>query len=344
MRPKQVGELVLYFEIDSFIPNAGPFWELFANDTQTEIFRGKLGFRVKSRRHGAHLSQGLIYPLKAFPNISTPYQARIRAVGHEAATAELLSQSFAQLLGVGKWEFTETAQTLPNLGLPPAFIALPGWDRIQNVEREVFSGAKKNKTWQITEKLDGVTMTVYKLTKDSKWADCLPILPADCPPTMQDEKNRYGVCSRRADLIDRDDNLFWQVAKESGVLAKLNLLGLPNVAVQGELCGYSIEGNTMNYPEGAHEFIVFAIWDIDKNRYLYPKPAAELCNRLGIKHAPVLGYMSLNNYARDAQELLEKAEGKGVYGGVREGFVFKSLDGADQFKVISNSWLSVTGK
>jgi hypothetical protein len=228
--------------------------------------------------------------------------------------------------------------------MPPAFIFMPGWERIQNVERQMFSGAKKNKTWQITEKLDGVTMTVYKLAKDSKWAECLPTLPADCPPTMQDEKNRYGVCSRRADLIDRADNLYWQVAKESGVLGKLDLLGLPNVAVQGELCGHSIEGNTMNYPEGAHEFIVFGIWDIDKSRYLYPKPAAELCSRLGIKHAPVLGYVSLNNYARDAYELLEKAEGKGFYGGVREGFVFKSLDGVDQFKVISNSWLSVTGK
>jgi hypothetical protein len=131
-----------------------------------ETFRGKEGFRVKSRRHRGHLSQGLIYPLSSFPKINIPYRARIQDVGREAATAELLSYSFANTLGVEKWEFTETAQTLPNLGMPPAFISMPGWERIQNVEKQMFSGAKRNKTWQITEKLDGITMTVYKLAKD----------------------------------------------------------------------------------------------------------------------------------------------------------------------------------
>jgi len=44
--------------------------------------------------------------------------------------------------------------------------------------------------------------------------------------------------------------------------------------------------------------------------------------------------------------LLEKANGvgTGAFGGISEGFVFRSLDGKHHFKVISNEWLAVTGK
>jgi ATP-dependent RNA circularization protein (DNA/RNA ligase family) len=100
----------------------------------------------------------------------------------------------------------------------------------------------------------------------------------------------------------------------------------------------------MHYPEGKHEFIVFGVWDIDAAEYLDPRQVVTLCERFGIKHVPVVGYTSLGEYARDVQELLGKAEGRGQFGGVREGFVFNSMNGAERFKVISNSWLSLTGK
>ncbi|KAK4098828.1 hypothetical protein N658DRAFT_476495 [Parathielavia hyrcaniae] len=339
--PLDVGDLVLYFEIDCFIPTSGRFWELERN----EWFGGQKGHRVKSARIRHRLSQGLVYPLREFCDIATPFEERAEVVGRDAAKEELMAKSFAELLGVVKWEFTETALALPNLGSTPAFIRMPGWSRIQDVEAEWFSPRWRRKMWQITEKLDGVTMTVYKIAKDSRWAaGCLPALPADCPSTMQDNKNRYGVCSRKEDFIDRPDNVYWQTAKASGVLAKISRFPLPNLAAQGELVGSSIGGNTMQYPEGEHEFVVFAIWDIDRGAYLRPRRVEELCRKFGIKHAPVVGYCSLNEFARDLDELLRKAEGEGKLDGVLEGFVFRSMDSADSFKVISNSWLSLTGK
>ena len=344
---EQVGDLVVYFEIDSFIPKTSRFWEL--DPATLTTFNGKEGYRVQSKRLGNHLWQGLAFPLVDFPEINHPYEDRVRLVGRAAATDELLSQSFANLLGVEKWEFTETALTfaaltLAALGPSPAFLYMPGWRRIQDMDKSIFSGSRRKQMWQITEKLDGVTMVVYKLAKDSHWAHCLPTLPTNCPASMQDERNRYGVCSRRDDLIDSDYNLYWQMARKSNVLDRIHDIRLPNVAVHGELCGSSIEGNTMRYPEGEHEFIAFGIWDIDARKYLKPKRTVELCQELGIKHAPVVGYSCLENYAGDVHELLLKAEGNGEFGGVREGLVFKSLDGNEHFKVISNRWLSLTGK
>ena len=342
--PIQVGDLVVYFEIDSFLPKAGRFWELFATTSATEVFRGKEGFRVRSIRHRKLFSQGLVFPLGEFPEINTPYLDRIRTVGRTTATNELLSTSFAKVLGVEKWEFTETAPNLPNLGRPPDFISMPGWHRVQDVESVIFARHNRKITWQITEKLDGVTMTVYKFAKDSHWATHIPSLPADCPSSMQDEKSRYGVCGRLMDMIDREDNVYWQAARKSGILDKLRQMEMPNVAVQGELCGATIEGNTMKYPDEEHEFVAFSVWDIDEASYLRPREAAEWCEKYGIKYVPVVAYTTIRKFARDVHDLLEKAEGEGKFGGVREGFVFRSVDGRMHFKVISNSWLTVTGK
>jgi len=59
---------------------------------------------------------------------------------------------------------------------------------------------------------------------------------------------------------------------------------------------------------------------------------------------PVVDYAPLIKFGNNASELLKKAEGLGQFGGLREGLIFKSLDGVEQFKVISNSWLQMTGK
>lgn len=54
----------------------------------------------------------------------------------------------------------------------------------------------------------------------------------------------------------------------------------------------------------------------------------------------------MSKFANSMEKLLAKANGTepGEYGGISEGFVFKSLDGNEQFKVISNEWLALTGK
>ncbi|KAK0715503.1 hypothetical protein B0H67DRAFT_665655 [Lasiosphaeris hirsuta] len=51
-----------------------------------------------------------------------------------------------------------------------------------------------------------------------------------------------------------------EVAKESTVVDKIRSITYPNIVVQGELVGSSIEGNTMKYPESHHEFVVRRDW------------------------------------------------------------------------------------
>jgi len=161
-------------------------------------------------------------------------------------------------------------------------IDMPAWWRIQDIDKKAFSHWR-NKVWQVTEKLDGLTMTVYRVAKASNWGEQVGALPATAPDTMQDGEFRLGVCDRRRDYVDRPGNVFWETARASGVLAKLDRFGISNLAVQGELVGETILCNTMKYPKGVHEFLVFGIWDIDAKKYMAPKAAETLCRRLGIK-------------------------------------------------------------
>ena len=132
-------------------------------------------------------------------------------------------------MGVIKWEPTVdfSATAMGNIGRPPPFIRNPGWVRIQNVASTVFSRAKRNKIWQITEKLDGHTMHVYRVAKESKWFTCIPELLGGYPKTMRSEHSHVGVCGRAMDFVDNENNLFWRAAKESGVLQKIHSIGYP---------------------------------------------------------------------------------------------------------------------
>jgi RNA ligase (TIGR02306 family) len=263
-------------------------------------------------------------------------------MGRQEAVKEIMKLSFENNLGVKKWEVRVAESRDAALGSAPNFFPRPGWERAQNV-LALFSSDKRDTVYQITEKLDGASMTVFGVAKGSKWYKALPELPRGWGPAMENSHGRVGVCGQKNEFIDDGKNLYWETAKRLGLPDKLASIG-DNVAIQGELCGSSIENNTMGFPEGEHAFFVFSIWDIDRQRYMPVKQVEEVCKSLKLRHAPVVSYARLGDFAKDMDELLAKAEGTGIYGQIREGLVFKTLDGKDHFKVIANSWLVKTDK
>ncbi|KAK0657076.1 RNA ligase-domain-containing protein [Cercophora newfieldiana] len=345
----KVGELVVFFEIDSVLPQRIEFIDLFSNPKRLTTFQGKPGYRVISSAKGKYLSQGLVFRLKHFSDIYGPFLDRCKEIGHKAASKEIMAKSFEDLLGVVKWELPEEDIKEGVAGITPAFVVNPSWYRAQNIEREIFAPSWRNKVWQVTEKLDGISMHIYKVAAGSKWFGTLPVLPQgqEYPASMRDARGHVGVCSRAKDFMDRPGNLFWDAAKGgSSVASKIWDIPYPNISVQGELCGSSIMGNTMELAEGEHRFVVFGIWNFDTGTYVNVKEVAEICKRLQIEHVPIIGYYKIGELASNMEELLAKANGKGTgaFGGISEGFVFRCLDGKNHFKVISNEWLAVTGK
>lgn len=59
----QVGDLVVYCEIDSFLPTSESEYEFLRKSSYKKLSDGTEGYRVKTIRLRSQLSQGLILPL-----------------------------------------------------------------------------------------------------------------------------------------------------------------------------------------------------------------------------------------------------------------------------------------
>jgi ATP-dependent RNA circularization protein (DNA/RNA ligase family) len=109
-------------------------------------------------------------------------------------------------------------------------------------------------------------------------------------------------------------------------------------AIQGELIGPGIQGNI--YKLSKPEFHVFDVYNIQAGEYLKPMFRRALIERMGLNHVPVLNDGKHLNGA-DVDTVLSWADGASAIGcgPLREGIVFKQVDGGITFKAISNKYL-----
>lgn len=279
--------------------------------------------------------------IEAWPEVKAVIDELEKKHGYKEALRIAMNMSFEGVLGVKKWEIPLNAQG-SILGEVPQFFPRPACERVQNIS-SLFTAKYLNTVFQVTEKLDGVSMTAYCITKDSKWYQSLSALPEGS--RQETSTIRLGVASAGQNLDERSENAYWQAAKRMGFPEKLREIGIRNVAVQGELIGPTVKDNSLKFPEdAAHKFIVFQVFDIDRQKYINAAAVEKICINKGWAHVPVIGYTKLKDFARNLDELLVKAEGEGFYGKTREGFVFKSMRDDFVFKVISNKWLLEQGQ
>jgi len=224
----------------------------------------------------------------------------------------------SELLGIAKYEAPVPAQLSGEVkGVFPSWIQKTDQERVQNLTEQFDYWLAEAHAWEVTEKLDGSSMTVY----------------------LRDAE--FGVCSRNLELKSSDTNSLWKVAVRNSLELKLRRAG-GNLALQGELIGEGIQGNS--YKLTGQEFFVFDIYDIDTSKYLLPSERLAFCKQHDIKHVPVIAHTTrlwetLGINTIDA--ILRFAEGKSVWGVSceREGLVFKSATAQCSFKAISNKFL-----
>lgn len=300
-----VGDLCVYFEIDSWIPSElAPF---LSKGKPPREYKGVKGERLKTIKLKGQISQGLMLPMGILPG---------EFVG------SLDNNDVTELLNILKWERDIPAQLAGKMaGNFPSFIPKTDQERIQNYQRNLEKLGTT--TWEITEKLDGSSMTVFR-TKDN---------------AKMDGGYRLGVCSRNWELKTDDyDNAFVKTAWDKGLFEKLAMHNL-QIALQGELIGPGIQGNSYNLTEP--DFYCFDIWDIQTQQYYSTEQRLSLCKSLNINHAPVFAPYHTSEDTQ-VSELLAVAEGPSQLNPKteREGLVFKNInDPSKSFKAISNKWL-----
>lgn len=292
-------EIIVYIEIDSFIP-IHPYFEYLRKSSYKKM-GDQEGFRLKTIKLRGVVSQGLVVSLKDLIKEGL-LEDRIYITGFDDVT---------QKLGIKLYEPPIPAQLSGKMkGNFPSFIPKTDEERVQNLDYHKLL----KEEYYVTEKLDGSSITIY----------------------LKDET--FGVCSRNIDLLEDDENTFWKAARKLDVENKLKKAGLSDIALQGELIGEGIQGNKYKLKgHNIRFFNVYNIKS--GKRFELEKIKEIIINTLKLEIVPVLyekfklpnNRDELISFAEDKSQLSD-TEREGIV-------VRTQYTSDISFKVISNKFL-----
>ena len=299
----KVGDLIVYCEVDSFLPIREEFE--FLRKTSFKKMGDQEGFRLKTIRLRGQVSQGLILPIV----VLNPPDANINVTPFEGLDV-------TEMLDIVKYEPPIPASLAGKVkGLFPSFIRKTDEERVQNLASDYEKYRTQNKLrmkFYVTEKLDGSSATFY----------------------VKDEV--FSVCSRNLELLETDDNTFWKVARELELEDKLKTLGF-NVCLQGELIGEGVQGNPYKIKGQTVRF--FNGFNIDTQENIPFLQFTEITQKFGLTTVPILDFdFDLPNSIDNMLEYAESPSNLNSNFG-REGVVVRSYDRTISFKSISNQFL-----
>eukprot|EP00760_Papus_ankaliazontas_P000659 PhM_4_TR10170/c0_g2_i2/m.4190 len=314
-----VGDKCVFFEIDSFLPASDDRFSFLPSPT---THKGVKGYRIRTMKLRGVLSQGLALPLNGFPEIAS------------LDATQLQDRDFSKELNVIKYDpavMTALKTGSRSVGTYPAEVPRTDQERIQNIWPLVVSNPDVK--YEVSMKLDGTSMTVTYLNGE------------------------VGVCSRNLKLEIEPTTVYGALMVRSKLIEVLpEIFSGRNMAIQGELMGPKIQGNRELLKD--FKFYVFNIYDVDAKKFLAPADRAEAftaianaCKARGgdnvLSHVPVLhqdvtvsealAHGGLKDLTLD--NVLKFAEGPSLSHKIREGLVYKSMDGKYSFKTISNAFL-----
>jgi RNA ligase (TIGR02306 family) len=316
----KVGDMVVYCEIDSFLPIREEFE--FLRKSSYKKMGEQEGFRLKTIKLRGQVSQGLILPLNVLKTteiIQTKitkqvWGNQIELFAEDGTPMVDIGDDVTEVLGIVKYEPPIPAELSGKVkGLFPSFLRKTDEERVQNLAKE-YEGYKLTSAhkFYVTEKLDGSSATFY--FKDGV----------------------FGVCSRNLELIETEGNTFWKVARELRLEELLGTLE-NNICLQGELIGEGVQGNPYKIKGQTVRF--FNGFNIDTQENIPFLEFVETVQKMGLKTVPILDYEFL--LPDTVEGMLEYADQKSELNSNfdREGVVVRSYDRTISFKSISNKFL-----
>lgn len=353
------GDLAVYFEIDSKLPDIEPF------NLNPALVKYK--FKIKTQRFGRggipYVSQGLLMPLSEFGDKLKNYK---------------LGDFLTEKLGVTYYEAEDNARKADNnkytsmrdrhkkffktklgkwlmrraWGRKLCFFFLgkkkdkktdwPNWVIKTDEERcqNCFNQMKAlNLKWMVTEKIDGTSSTfTMKNGKKKEMLVCSRNVVYNAPE--KEERNYYK---------DSDGNVYLEMAAIYKMREVLETIlkdkSIEFITIQGETYGGSIQKR--KYGE-FHDLAIFNVI-IKENgkapKRLNPIEMIQYVEDLNTKYGFKLKCVPLVDPSYElpetVEELLEYAgsELSRIDKGMREGVVFRSEDGVHSFKAVDNNFL-----
>lgn len=336
------GDPCVYIEIDSKVPEREEF----------EFLRAK-GFKVKTMKLGKFncISQGLAMPQSAFKELASLSEgtdvtdilgikysvqednarkgngdpnAKYKSMA--ARHQKIFKKKWARWMMRRSWGrkvmFFFFGKKKDNPRGFPTFVSKTDEERVENQPWRIGDG----ETYLATEKLDGTSCT-YALERKGR------------------NKFEFYVCSRNVRQQDEkqecyhDHNIYWDLAFKYNIEQHLKdfLNQFPQlqwVCIQGEGVG-SVQGNPLKLTED--DLYVFNFKESQTGRWSSMAGAGQV-REWGMKWVPILGEAQMPD---TMEELKVLATGKSKVNPevMREGIVYRSLDGSDSFKNVSREYL-----
>lgn len=306
----RVGDVGVYFEIDSFLPIRPEFEFLRDSSYKKTDLMGE-GFRLKTKRMRGQLSQGLLLPLSILPS------------GKEWKVGD----DVTEILGVRKFEIEERVSTSGTIkGNIPYDIPKTDELRIQSFPELL--DEIMGKPYYITTKMDGMSVTMYYV--DGEFGVC-----SRNWEYKDDDKSAAWKFAHENQLPEK----FAKFASENKI---------DRFVLQGEFCAPGIQKNPLKLTKP--EWYVFnkLIWDEEKLKWI-PTSLGDLIETttdLDVEMVPLEEFRGRYKYNK-IDDLLARAEGKYPSGKQKEGIVIRSIKpmrsyvtgGRLSFKAINNDYL-----
>ncbi|MBR3673982.1 MAG: hypothetical protein IKN65_06865 [Clostridia bacterium] len=353
------GDLAVYFEIDSKLPEVEPF-------TNME-FLAKKHYKVKTQKMCKSLSQGLLMSAQNFNGeyyVDGDGTEYLHIKGKSYAEGEFLTAD----LGVTYAEpgdnkrkaapadkYKRMAQRHGKLfsRQPYRWLMKRMWGKKLLF---LFYGKKRDKrsswpSYVVKTDEERVENMLWVLSDKSEWIATEKIDGTSTTFTMKRghgfKKNEFLVCSRNV-VFDKPDkkcfyetNVYTEMADKYDVETVLEflLLAYPEaewVTIQGETYGSGIQNR--NYGLNNHEFAAFNLIMSHTGRWnsvaMYDKLIP-----LGIPCVPILNPQYVLPDTIDELREYVDSEASKIDGEMKEGIVFRSPDGTRSFKCVSPTYL-----
>ena len=315
----KVGDLAVYIQIDTVVPDKPEFEFLRARD-----------FRVRTIKLRKQISQGLLIPISTVPKKYHKEDTDVTEIigVKKYSKPENLSSNVRNIKTPKTWFgrlkqrflFNVVFKIFPSLkdklypltrkDFPTELVSKTDEERIQNIPWVL--DKYKGKIFVVSEKLDGSSITIIN---DAK---------------------KLRICSRNNEFLT-DDNEWSKVVEETNFKQHIDSLvehyDTNNIIVQGEYIGkpqgniYKLENNEIRL------FNIIVNGTIINQREFY-----HVCNLYKIPSCPIIESLTLNH---SLEELLKLAEAKSILNKnvEREGIVLRCIEDNLSFKVISNKFL-----
>ena len=326
----EVGDVGVYFEIDSMLPSTDERFSFLAGRGERKV-DGIVHYRIRTMKMRGEISQGLVLPVKLFPEITDSVDDIENTIEER--------EDFSEMLGIVKYERPEPQA--PNAsGNFPSFLKKTDEERIQNIYGKI-SEKYKDVYFTPTLKLDGSSTTIASVDRE-RYGDHYSHDEESVLSTFEIDGVVYDVivCSRNLQIKKNQDSHFIKSLLNGDMVNKIEELTHyldRSVAISGECMGMGIQGNPENFDR--FKFFAFNIWDIEERNYVPFSISVDLFELFQINMVPILHEpFKPFEYFSDLSEMLKYSDGKSINAKNREGIVYKS-DDYGSFKVISNKWL-----